>query len=798
MFKNYFNIAFRNLRRSKVYSIINIAGLSIGLACAMLIILYVKDEVSFDKFHPNVQNIYRIANRMTFEGETHENGNTGFLQGPRFQSNVPGIESFVRVQSGSEDIKLGSEIQSRDLLYVDSNFFSMFHFPLLSGNPQTCLKDPKSIVISEKEAIKKFGSKDAVGKMMMVKQDSAFVPYQVSAVAKNTPQNSSIQFDILLPFRESAAEANNDENWFNFFLNTFIVLSPQSKVPVVEKQMQAFFLQNATEAFDKMMKEFGGNTDQGPGTYFLQPFTAMHLSTDLPPQNGLTNASNPIYSYILSGIALFILLIACINFINLTIARSVKRAKEIGIRKVIGSSRKQLIIQFLGESFLLCFFAFALAVALVKISLPLFNELANKSLALSYLLDAQLIAGYIALFLITGFLAGFYPALILSGYKPVATLYNRFTLGGKNYLQKGLVILQFALASFLIAGTVIIYSQFNFLTNTSLGYDDHHVIEFPKSNLTKTEASTFKNELLQNPDIIDVTAKNAGGWSTIARLKNDSTVQFAYETVDESFLPLFKIPIVSGRNFSKEFPGDGKNSVLVNESFVKKAGWDHPLGETVNFFFENKIYKVVGVVKDYHFNDLSQKIGPQLFTMDPDNKFGLMDIRIKPGSATGVLKFLQSKFKEFFPMHPYSYVFKDDQNRKQYEREAKWKQILLFGAVLTIFISCIGLFGLTVLATEKRTKEIGIRKVLGASVQSIVSILSTDFLKLVLIALLIATPLAWLAGNKWLENYPYRISMGWQLFLGSGLIVILIALITVSFQAIKAASANPVKNLRSE
>lgn len=798
MIKNYFKIAFRNFRKNKIYSIINVLGLSLGLACAMLIILYVKDEVSFDKFHPNVQNIYRIVSQMNFEGESHLDGNTGFLQGPRFKANVPGIESYVRIQHGSEDMKLGNEIQSRSLLYVDSNFFSVFHFPILSGNPATCLKDPKSIVISEDEAIKQFGTRDAVGKMMMVRKDSSFVPYQVSAVAARVPQNSSIQFDILLPFVETEADAGNTENWFNFFLNTFVVLSPNAKVPAVEKQMQSYFEKDATAAFRKMMKEFGGNPEDGPGTYFLQPFTAMHLSTDLPPQNGLEHASNPMYSYILSAIALFVLLIACINFVNLTIARSVKRAKEIGIRKVVGSSRQQLIRQFLTESFLLCFLAFALAIVLVQLILPVFNQLSNKALALSYLFDAKLIGGYLLLFLLTGLLAGFYPAIILSGYKPVKTLYSRFTLGGKNYLQKSLVVLQFSLASFLIIGTFIIYSQFNYLVNTPLGYDDGNIIELSKYNLTHSKAAIFKSELMKNPNILEVAPKNAGSWSTIARLRNDSNIQFRYETVTESYLPMLRIPLVAGRNFSEKFPSDSTNSIVVNESFVKKAGWDNPLGETVSFVFNNETYHVIGVVKDYHFGSLNEKIGPQMFTMKNSNRFGVLDIKIKEGSTSSVIKFLKARFMEFFPMDPFSYVFKDDQNRKQYEQEAKWKQILLFGAILTIFISCIGLFGLSVLATEKRVKEIGIRKVLGASVKSIVSILSADFLKLVAISLVIAIPLAWIAGNKWLENYPYRISIGWSIFLLAAMLVILIALLTVSFQALKAALASPVKALKTE
>jgi putative ABC transport system permease protein len=314
---------------------------------------------------------------------------------------------------------------------------------LAHGDPKTCLTQPHSVVLTEDAAKKQFGTTDAVGKLLMIKKDSAFVPYKVTAVAKRTPQNSSIHFDVLLPFNESVADAQNNENWYNFFLNTFVVVNKNANLSTVEKQMQSFYIKDASETFKKMIEKYDGANGASMGTYFLQPYTDMHMSTELPPQNGLSGASNPLYSYILSGIALFVLLIACINFVNLTVARSVKRAKEIGIRKVIGGDRKQLIVQFLGESFLLCTIAFMLAVALVQLILPVFNDLANKALSLSYLFDAKLIGGYIVLLLITGVLAGFYPALVLSGYKPVETLYSRFNVAGKNYLQKSLVVLQF-------------------------------------------------------------------------------------------------------------------------------------------------------------------------------------------------------------------------------------------------------------------------------------------------------------------------------------------------------------------
>ncbi|RYY26407.1 MAG: FtsX-like permease family protein [Sphingobacteriaceae bacterium] len=798
MLKNYFKIAWRNLRRSKVYSLINIAGLSIGLACAMLILLYIKDEVSFDRFHQNGNQLYRIVSENSGpNGEKHKDSNTGLLQGPKFAANVPGIKAFLRVQSGNADIKTGTDVQSQELLYVDANFFTVFTFPLLGGDFKSCLKEPHSVVLSEDVAKKQFGSTDAVGKLIMLKEDSVFTPYKVTAVAKRSPQNSSIRFEMLLPFKENTADIKNNESWFNFFLNTFVVLDKNVSVKTVEKQMQNFYVRDAGSTFQALMKKYGAHGNMG--AYLLQPYMDIHLSTELPAQNGLSNGSNPVYGYILSGIACFVLLIACINFINLTVAQSIKRAKEIGIRKVIGSGRKQLIIQFLSESFLLAIIAFGVALLLVQILLPVFNNLANKQLLLSFLFDWKLTTGYIGLFLLTGLLSGFYPAIVLSGYKPVETLYSRFNISGKNYLQKALVVLQFTLASFLIIATFILFSQFDFLTKTDLGYDDSNIVVVSKSGLSHAEAALFKNELLKANTILDVAPKNGGTWQTNAKISTDSILHFAYETVDESFLSALKIPLLQGRNFSKKYPADSVNAVLVNEAFVKLAGWKNPVGETVNFWYKNnETYQVVGVIKDYHFAPLNQKIMPQLFTMKNSNFYGDLYIKIKPNTATASLNQIRKMFKNLFPLSPYSYRFKNDENLKNYETEARWKKIILFGAALTIFISCIGLFGLSVLSAEKRTKEIGIRKVLGASVQSIVTVLSLNFVKLVAVALLISFPISWLAANKWLENYPYRIQLNWWLFTSAGFLVILIALATISFQAIKAALANPVKSLRSE
>jgi putative ABC transport system permease protein len=530
-------------------------------------------------------------------------------------------------------------------------------------------------------------------------------------------------------------------------------------------------------------------------TYMLQPFTRIHLDRDVDRMN-LVNGSDPIYSYILSGIALFILLIASINFVNLTVARSLKRAKEIGIRKVIGSTRRQLMAQFLGEAYLLSFVSWVLGMVLVRAALPVFNGLANKSLSLSYLIDARLMAAYAALFVLTGLLAGFYPALVLSGYDPVRTLYNRFTLGGKNYGQKSLVVIQFALASFLIIATATLYAQFNFLTNERLGYDDSNLVVTYKDDLSRKEVDLLRQELSKNPDILGAAPKDNGFSFNGGKINGDSAISFVNTTIDEGYLPLLKIPIVKGRNFSPAFPADSSGSVLVNEAFVKQAGWSEPLGQAVVLW--GRTAHVVGVVKDYHVEALNTEIKPQLFSIGLGTGFGDIYIRIRPKTETGSLQYIAQTFRKLFPLSPWTYSFQNETNQKNYESEARWKQILLLGAVITILISCVGLFGLSVLAAERRTKEIGVRKVLGASIGNVVSILSKDFLKLVFVSLLIAIPLSWIAASKWLEHYPYRIQLGWEMFAGAAIVVAGIALVTVSFQAVKAAMSNPAKSLRTE
>lgn len=795
MFTNYLKITLRNLLRSKVFSVINISGLSVGLACCMLIFLYAKDEVSYDHFHKNKNSIYRLTSLITSpDGNQTKLGVTGMVPGPAFKREIPEIKEFVRLQEEYQTVRKGAEVFQQQALAVDSNFFSVFSFPMLEGSPQTALNDPYSIVLTDETAKKYFGNAQALGQTLELKTDTIFTRFTVTGIAKKAPQNSSVKFGMLLPMSFKRLQ-NDDKEWLNFYLNTFFVLSPGANTKTVEAKIAQSFQQNASGQLKDAEQKFGYKEKISFG---LQPLLDMHLSKDFKAENGLTDASQPIYSYILSGIALFIFLIACINFVNLTVARSLKRAKEIGIRKVMGSQRRQLVLQFLGESFILSFIAFVLAIGLAVLLLPLFNTVANKALSFSYLLDTKLVLGFVAMFVLTGLLAGFYPALVLSRFKPVETLYGKLRFGGKNLLARSLVVLQFTLATFLIIATVVIYSQFSYLVNFNLGYNDKNVALVNAGHFPREKLALVKNELLKNSAVAGVTADQGGRWGTHAHINGGTDASFDMKVIDEDYFSLFQIPITKGRSFSKELASDSAQGVVVNEAFVTMAGWAQPLGQTVDFFYNNKKYYVIGVVKDHHYAGLNEKIGPQIFLTNPQYPLGDVFVKVRPEQTADALAHLQKTFKQIFPFQPYEYKFKDSENERQYEAEKKWKQIVAFGAVLTIFISCIGLFGLSMLSAERRTKEIGIRKVLGATAAVIARTLSLSFLKLVLLAAVIAIPAAAMLMQKWLENYPYRIGMRWWMFGMAAALIFLIALMTISFHSVKAAMANPAKNLRTE
>ena len=794
MIRNYLKIALRNLLRNKAFSAINIAGLSIGLACCMLIFLYTKDEVSYDRFHEKKDNLYQITvKNIAKDGQITNYGIASQIQGPTFAAEIPEIESSTRVNERDYVVKKGSETFYEQASFVDDNFFTVFSFPLIQGNPKTVLSDIRSVVLTEEIAKKYFGNTSAIGKTMQIEMNNVFESFTVTGIAKNSPQNSSIKFKMLLPFK-FYSEKNFDDHWLNLNYPTFFVLNPKANLKAVEAKMAKVF---ASKAGKEIIEERKYGFD-ATLVYGMQPFVSMHLNTNY---EYVSEASNPIYSYILSGIALFILLIACINFVNLTVAQSLRRGKEIGIRKVVGGQRKQLIFQFLGESFVLTFIAFLFAFLIAEITLPVFNDLANKRLELSYLIDYQLIVSFIALFFLTIFAAGFYPALVLSGFDPVQTLYNRFKFSDKNYLSKGLIVLQFSLATFMIISTLIIYNQFDFLTHKSLGYQDKNllIVSVGQDN-NQQLMQVFKNEFSAIANVKGVAKRQNGFWGTNSKA-NGKDIPVAFEHIDENYLSTLQIPLASGRNFSKDFPSDSTSSVLVNEAYVAEAGWPKGtgVGRTIDFLNgkDTKI-QIVGVVKDYHYGSLREKIRPQLFSIKPDMAYGRFLISIDPNNKVKIIQSIEKIYRKLVPYRPFKYDFMEDLNFKNYEAEAKWKQIIAFGAILMIFISSIGLFGLTMLSIQQRTKEIGIRKVLGASIFQISSLLSKNFLILVLIAFVVAIPSAWLATNKWLENFAYRVDISWQIFAIGSIFTIITALFTVSYQAIKAAIANPVKSLKTE
>ena len=798
MLKNFFVTALRNLARNRVFSFINIVGLSLGLACCLLIFLYAKDELSFDRFQRNSDELYRITCMITDKNHSHDAryGISGMTEGPSFKKSIPQIRAFVRTDETEFVLRRGTGTFQQNATWVDDNFFTVFSFPLLTGNPATVLSDPYSIVLTDEMAKKYFGTTAAVGKTLELKMDNGqFQTFTVSGIAKRAPANSSISFDMLIPFK--LLEKTQPRNgWLFLSYSTFVLLQPGADPGQIASRMQQVYWDLSADQRTQANKHgFAGTSF----TWGLQPFLKMHLDTSVKDM-GIHYASDPLYTYILMGIALFLLGIACINFINLTIGQSLKRSKEIGLRKVVGGSRSQLIRQFLGESMLLSGIAFLLALALAQLALPLFNALADKRLSLAYLFDARLVASFIGLYLVCGFTAGFYPALVLSRFKPVETLYSRATrLTGRNYLGRSLVVLQFSLATFLIITTVFFYSQYNFLTHASMGYDDNNLLMVTTGMGDSTSLmDAYRNEFARIPGVTRVGMMTDGSWETGSRA-NGAEIDTRIMRIDEGFLPAMGVRILSGRNFSPAFPGDSTHAALVNEAYVAAAGWKEPIGKKITYLNGSDTnLTVVGVVRDYHYENLKKKIKPEVFGIGPGMSWGAFVLRLNPASTAQSLKAIEATYRRLNPFQPFEHFFFADKNREGYDQEARWRQIITCSAILAIFISCIGLFGLALLGIRQRTKEIGVRKVLGAGVWRITTLVSRSFIGLVFLSFVVAIPLSWYVVGRWLDNFPYRVTMNAGVFLGAALLTLLIAALTVGIHALGAARANPVKSLRME
>ncbi len=792
MTTNNIKIAWRNILKNPLYSLINILGLAIGLALCILITLFVKDELSFDQYFTRKNDIYRlVVEEKSPEGQINKFGQTGMVHGPAFQKQITAIKNMVRFQQQHYPLKNKDEIIVQSAFLVDSTYFKMFDATFIDGSSHKALNDPQSMVITEKIAKKYFSTTSAVGKSLNLNFEGEFQDFIITGVIEDAPMNSSMQPEMLIPIHKSN---NKDNEWINFYINTFFEIPQGTNIANVEKQLESVFTNDAKEQIAFAAKEFNFKNQL---TFKLQPFLDIHLSKDFKADSGMKASGNVLFSYFLSGIGLFILLIACINFINLAIARSVQRSKEVGVRKSIGSTRSQLVWQFLSESFLLNTFAFVLGIMLAIAVLPIFNDLSEKQLAFSYLLDGKLITALLGVFLLTGLLAGFYPALVLSGFKPVDTLYGRLNLGSKNIVQKSLIVFQFCLATIFIIFATVQYRQANLFVSKDLGYDDENLIEVKADRLTASKIAVVENELRKDPSILNIAASNQCCWYTGVTAGEGIELTPYMKVTNSNLLSTMGLKMKEGRFFSPEFPGDSTVSAVVNEAFVKDANLKDPIGKTIKIM-NRDAYQIVGVVKDYHHSSLYEKVTPQVFISNPKNGWGSLIISISGDNASKSLAHIQSVFKSHFPAQPYKYDFVSDLNVKQYDREFKMRQMILYSALLIIFISCIGMFGLAALTAQKKTKEIGIRKVMGANVSSIVGMMVIHFFKLVIIAFIIGAPIAYFGINAILQNLPYRVPVSIDIFVMTLAGIIFLAFVTSAYQAIKTGMLDPVKSLKSE
>ncbi|MBV4359506.1 ABC transporter permease [Pinibacter aurantiacus] len=793
MIKNYLKIAFRNLWRHRVFSFINILGLTVGMTACFLIFLYVKFELSYDKFNSKAANIYRLNTDIKTPSETINTSVTAWPFAPNIKREFPEVETFTRVNNGSFLVRKGdAKFQEDNTLFADSTFFDVFDIKMLKGDPKKALKDMFSIVFTEDAAKKYFGNEDPIGKQVLLTGDG--IPSTVTGIIQNIPENSILKGDMLVSMSTLTQHLNKglDQQWGNFGATSFLLLKPGVDPRAMEKKFPDFIERNN----GKERKE-----SQMFYTFTLEPLKDIYLLSTRDG-NKLGNMNNV---DIFSIIAVFILLIACINFINLTTARSSERAKEVGIRKVVGAAKSQVARQFIGESVILCIIAFLLTVLLSVLLLPLFNKLAGKVVSHGIFTNWQYLLLLFSAAIGIGVLAGAYPALILSSFKPVVVLKGRFATGTKGILlRKGLVIAQFSISVVLIIATLVVYSQMSYMRKRDLGFSKDQMLVVS----TQGDPARFalKNAVNSLPNVKSTALSssvpgsgNPGAYSEIENKKGDLQIaNLDLYFVDWNYIPQYKIKMVAGRSFSKDFGTDTTQAMVVNESVTKLLGYSSPQ-EAVGRKFKQwgREGKIIGVMQDFHFRSLQQPIKPLTMRIEPDG-CDLLSVNITGGNVPATLASIEKKWKEMIPNRPFSYFFMDEFFDRQYRGEERFGNLFLNFAILAIFISCLGLLGLASYSTMQRTKEIGVRKVLGASVTNITALLSSDFIKLVLIAIVIASPLAYIGMHKWLEGFAYRTSVSWWVFLLAALTAIFIALFTVSFQAIKAAVANPVKSLRSE
>jgi len=786
MIKNYLKVALRNIRRHKGFSFINIAGLAIGLACCLLITIWVLDELSYDKFHENATNLYRVEEDQTYSERIFYVYVTPYPLGPALKTEIADIIDATRVVwTGGVLFKYEDNTFFEDNgRAVDPSFLKMFTYPLVKGDKNTALDSPFSAVLSEDLAEKYFGEDDPIGKVITLNNKYEFT---VTGVMENIPHNTYLQFDFLVPYEIlKRTGQTREEDFGSNSIYTFVQLADGTPAEQVNQQISGFIKTKVPQSRTELR---------------LMPFTKLHLHEFF----GYEKSAGAIqYVYIFSVIAFIVLLIACINFMNLSTARSANRAKEVGLRKVVGAVKGHLIRQFYGESVVYAFIALIFAVGIVTLLLPAFSNLASKELSWSVTGIETILLGLLGITLFTGLVAGSYPAMFLSAFQPARVLKGSlFSGSGGSLFRRILVVIQFALSILLIIGTAVVYQQQNYIKNMRLGWDKEHLVYIPLRADTRKSYDALKQELIQSPKVLNITGTSQlpthiGSNSAGARWEGkdpEFSILIGFNSVDFDFTKTLKIEMAEGRSFNKEYVSDQSQAWIVNEEVAKLMDKDSVIGE--GFSFQGIDGTIVGVMKNFHYQTLKNKIEPLAIKVNPDN-LNYMIVRIPPEDVSASLGFIEKTWKRVIPTFPFEYRFMDERFDMMYRTEQRIGTLLKYFAILAVFVACLGLFGLASFMAEKRTKEIGIRKILGASVIQVTRLLCREFFLLVFVANVIAWPAAYFIMRKWLQSYAYRADIGYVVFIGAMLLALFVAILSVGYQAIRAARANPADSLRYE
>ncbi len=793
MFRNNFKIGFRNIRKHKGFSFLHIAGMAIGLALFILIALYIQFELSFDRFHTNIDQIFRVEQILAHESGSEPSAGCPTPLSGAFKADIPEFEEVTRFINWGNPLVTtydNRKFEIERVYAVDNAFLQIFTFPMIQGDIKTALKDPNSMVLTETEARRLFGFEEALDQVIRVNNSDDF---KVTGVIADVPKNSHLRFDGLISV--STMDENIFTRWFDNWVPLYVKLNPEKSFEETNEKIRYF------------LKKHQG--DRSRNELYLRPLEKIHLYADVNFEFAVVGSINSLI--IFAAVSIFVLLIGCINFINLETARAADRAREVGLRKVVGAQRTTLVKQFLGESFLTVALAMVLAVILALFLLPEFNQIVNRQLSLNLLDNWLLTIGLVILVVIISILSGFYPAFVLSSFRPVQVLRGKISSGARNtLLRKFLVVFQFSISIGLIIGTTVILQQNNYLLNRDLGYKSEQMLVIPAGGPSQN-VETLRTKLLENANIKkaamhDYLPHSSTNWCYIswegAGPKDYMKINVNY--IDEYFIPAYEMTILEGRNFTSSMREWEENAVILNESAAKRIGWDDPIGKRLRYNIDYRSREwggatVVGIIKDYHFLSLHHTIGPIMLRLLPrESSGGRLSLKVSAQDVQPTLAFIEEEYENFFPNRLFEYRFLDEDFEQMYLEEQKAGQVISYLAVIAIFIACLGLFGLSSYTTKQRTKEIGIRRILGASISSITLHLTKDFVILVVLANLFAWPTAYYAMQVWLNNFPYRVGISWFVFITAGIAAIVIALATVGFQSIRAARTNPADSLRYE